>query len=485
MPTYTLSIQSTFPTIGSVDVPQNTTIAVAFNRDLAPSSVTGNFLVAKIENEVVTNILGTVNYSNKKAEFAPNVSLDPNTTYRVTIVGDTNGTDGITTGIRDIFGNGMLGNYMFTFTTTSAPVMETPVILTPTSNTTIKELPNISWNEVDRALNYEVQLSVTSDFSVDTWENTTTETSVTPDTVLVEGPYFCRLRYTTVDGTSPWSEVVRFYYSTISYASQITTFLDVIETNPEHSSTNNPTNTPLSITFSEEIDSDSVSNIKLIKLPNTTMPITTDVVDNVVSISATLEENSEYIILVKSDIRSIDGSDMSEDYSSYFTTTYTPLYANYNDVYSDIFSLTGQLDPHLIYKSIRDASIYAQELRTQIEVANPTIIPTDWTDIPFYIKQYVRYQAGYDVFLGSYMSRTASLGSMRQLGDLLIQDNVGIDRDVNAILNQLKLRIKPWLDQIMGFGFNRGYAIPKGAVKGENASPYQDFQSTRATFKEY
>ena len=199
MPTYLLTIDDVSPNQDSIDVLRSTSINITFNRDLSPTTLAGNILLDKKVDNIFTNISGTISYSKKVATFIPSEPLDANTVYRVTVIGDLNGNDSIVTGIKDIFGNGMLGKFQYLFSTVDAPILIKPVIISPASNTTISNAPTISWSSINEALTYDIQISPSSDFSVDLWFTSIIDgsTSVTPNIVFIDGPYFCRMLYTT------------------------------------------------------------------------------------------------------------------------------------------------------------------------------------------------------------------------------------------------------------------------------------------------
>ncbi len=101
-------VASTSPVTGQSGVSRSPTITATFSESLDPTSVnTSTFLVTDAATGI--GIVGTVSYnaSSQQAIFLPTSTLAANTSYTVTL----------TTGIRDVAGNAMAANDVFTFTT--------------------------------------------------------------------------------------------------------------------------------------------------------------------------------------------------------------------------------------------------------------------------------------------------------------------------------------------------------------------------------
>src|SRR3989339_417281 len=102
------TIISTSPTSGETSVVLNKQIAATFSVDMDVTSIqTTTFTLM----QGTTQVLGFVSYSNKTATFVPLSNLAANTTYTTTI----------TTGAKDISGNALAANYVWSFTTAALP----------------------------------------------------------------------------------------------------------------------------------------------------------------------------------------------------------------------------------------------------------------------------------------------------------------------------------------------------------------------------
>jgi len=115
---------STVPSNLAIDVAVNGNILATFSEDMDPATIiAANFTVA----QGVTNVPGTVTYDvpTRIATFAPTANLIGSATvYTVTI----------TTGVKDIMGNAMSANKVWTFTTITAGLGPAPVLLGTASN---------------------------------------------------------------------------------------------------------------------------------------------------------------------------------------------------------------------------------------------------------------------------------------------------------------------------------------------------------------
>jgi len=113
-------VVSTIPVNGAVDVPLNQVVSATFNEKMNPATITTStfILVAgttKSGVKATTVVDGTIAYSGMTAFFTPSSPLTPNTTY----------TGTVTTGCRDLVGNALNTNYVWTFSTDAPPTVTT------------------------------------------------------------------------------------------------------------------------------------------------------------------------------------------------------------------------------------------------------------------------------------------------------------------------------------------------------------------------
>ena len=124
---------ATIPASGAINVPTNEKITATFSTVMDPATITaaGTYsLSATIGGAAVA---GTVTYAGSAATFAPTAVLAANTQY----------TAKITTAAKDLTGNAMAANFLWSFTTGAGPDVTAPTItLTNPANA----LVNVSLN---------------------------------------------------------------------------------------------------------------------------------------------------------------------------------------------------------------------------------------------------------------------------------------------------------------------------------------------------
>ena len=108
-------VESTIPANNALNVPFNQIISATFNKEVNASTVNSStFIISKADGAVIT---GTITYSGRTGTFTPTIKLSPNTTY----------TGRITTGVKDVDGNALQTDYVWTFSTGMTIV---PVVIT-------------------------------------------------------------------------------------------------------------------------------------------------------------------------------------------------------------------------------------------------------------------------------------------------------------------------------------------------------------------
>jgi len=116
-------VVATFPSDGDTGVGSNGTITAQFSKDMNPATIVGaSFTVVA----GLTSVAGTVTYDlpNKTAIFAPDGNLAFSTLHTVNV----------TTGAKDLIGNGLEVNKVWSFTTAAAGLGPEPVSLGTAGN---------------------------------------------------------------------------------------------------------------------------------------------------------------------------------------------------------------------------------------------------------------------------------------------------------------------------------------------------------------
>ncbi|PWA07312.1 Ig-like domain-containing protein [Flavobacterium psychrotolerans] len=94
---------ATSPENGAINVSLDKTITVTFNENMNASTITG----VSFTLQGTTAVIGTVSSTGKTATFNPSAALKPNSTY----------TAKITTAVKDLTGNAIQQDYVWTFST--------------------------------------------------------------------------------------------------------------------------------------------------------------------------------------------------------------------------------------------------------------------------------------------------------------------------------------------------------------------------------
>jgi hypothetical protein len=98
------TVVSTDPINGATGVPLNKIISANFSSLMEPSTINGTSFLLK---QGTSTIAGTVGYTGVTATFTPTAALSANTLYTATI----------TTAAKNVSGNALANNYVWTFTT--------------------------------------------------------------------------------------------------------------------------------------------------------------------------------------------------------------------------------------------------------------------------------------------------------------------------------------------------------------------------------
>ncbi|HEY3321851.1 MAG TPA: Ig-like domain-containing protein [Planctomycetota bacterium] len=124
------TVTFTSPTNGSVNVPVNRIINVAFSEVMASTTISAaTFKLVQTISGVSTN--GNITYSGTSATFAPLTSLSLGTSYTATI----------TNGATDLAGNAMASDFSFVFTTGAAADTIPPTVSVTSPTDTAADVP--------------------------------------------------------------------------------------------------------------------------------------------------------------------------------------------------------------------------------------------------------------------------------------------------------------------------------------------------------
>ena len=243
---------STTPANGDTNVPLDQIILVNFNEEMNPSTITETSLTI----DGLSAVSGTITYLGTTATFTPSEPLSPNTTY----------TGKVKTTVKDKKGNALQTDYIWTFST--GAILSPLVISTDPANL-----------EVDVTLNKIITATFSMPMDATTINSTTffissngikiagnvtfigTTASFTPAEDLKSNTIYTGFISTNVKNTAGTS-LVSDYIWTFTTGSLKAPM--VISTDPTNNAVNVPLDKVVSATFSEPMNSATITNTSFV-----------------------------------------------------------------------------------------------------------------------------------------------------------------------------------------------------------------------------
>jgi hypothetical protein len=510
----TFLIVEVSPAHNEQSVPVNNGVSVRFGTDMDADTInSGTLLLRKVNGEA---ILSTVSYDRtyRKATLQPSVPLETGTQYQFSVLGGENG-------VKTVVAKTLPETKRYEFTTTSNVLISAPKNLKVVNDNGHLTLSWLQPDQFDTSkdLSYRVAVSTSNLTPVDdagavVWPLATDSiqdpvlTSIAVSRHLPPNVYYAYAQAYIEDEAGEWAQ---FQFeiepaattgggtgsggSSGGYAS-----IEVIDTYPKANAVHVLPNT-VKVLFSANLDMSTISNqtvyilkkdkpatLSFIDLlteysPSNGIPFLIDSVPQANLLSLTidtqdLENNAEYTIILRESIKDTDGNTLGDAYFWSFTSTYYPLYGNPDMIKQDLKAVLSSIPDKTLYSYMQvtsqtalDTVISAQGLTEEAIIAA----------VPRYMNEYVRAQTSYDLLMAAVLEKTATVGTMRVLGDLTI-DNSRAQFSPGQVLAGFKERIKPWLDELHGH-HNRGYAKPTTVVRGEAVEEYPDY-FTRSELKD-
>ena len=316
-------VVSTIPANGATGVSLNSLVTATFNKAIDPATINSSTFTLK---RGATPIAGLVTYSGLTAVFSPAVNFLPNTTY----------TGTITTGVRDSAHNALQVNYIWSFTTGTAPDTIPPrVILTDPANGD----SNVIRSKVITATFSKVMNPATINTNTFTLRQGTTlipgtvtyagsTASFTPTANLAFNTTYTATITTGARDMANNALVSNYVWSfTTVPAPPDVTAPTVISTDPTNGATNVPLNRIISATFSEAMDPATITNTTFLLMQGATA------IAGSVSYSGTtaffvptvpLLVNTPYTATITTGAKDVAGNSLAANYVWTFSTTTFP-----------------------------------------------------------------------------------------------------------------------------------------------------------------
>lgn len=500
------------PANNETTVPTDKAVVITFSKHMDVASLTTSNLVLKEVNGDIVPYTMTYSANIMTATLTPSVNYNPGTQYQLKIVGTADG-------IKSITGDYMGVSRSYEFTTSFTSSLSYPTNLSASVDSGFVTL---TWQrpadyDIGSVLSYEVNISSSNDpLSAPMWPSTG-DINQTHATVLnvpkkfSEGNYYAHIRALHGDDTSEWTSIQFLVEAPATVPAptlppdnggDIFSF-DVLDTYPRKDSVDvtpqqvmivfgadvDPaTATEDSIYIIKKEDKDELSLIDFLtdyspakKVEATLEPIVTP---NIVVLSATLEDDAEYTVIVRETVANSTGGALGIAYHWSFLTKYTQLYGDPALVRQDLGGLSDSVSDKQLYQFLSESTKYAYQIASLSAAFDSTLYANGAA--PYYMHQYVRFRTVYNLIINSQLNAGGAAGFTTDvtLGDLTVSKEASGGASLSDVLAELKVGMKQFMDMIQGHN-NRGYAKPIVVIRGENAEAYPDFLSgTRSEFPE-
>ncbi|TDD75483.1 Ig-like domain-containing protein [Flavobacterium caseinilyticum] len=322
---------STIPANGALGVPFRQVISATFNEEMNPSTINATTFI--VTEATGTTIAGTISYSGNTATFTPSAPLTPNTTY----------TARIKTGVKDVMGNALQTDYVWTFTT---GMLIVPMVITT--------------DPAADAVNVALNKTITATFSVPMDPLTLNNSTfiVKQGTTEVAGVITYTGSTVTFTPASPFTPNT-LYVVTITNAAKSTEGASlasnfvwsftteaaptITSTDPTDKATGVPLNKVISATFSVPMDLSTLDGSTFtVKHGTYTVPGVITYAGTTVSFTPTLlVADTDYTVTITTGAKSASGIPLASNYVWTFTTGATAVAAPTVTATDPISNATG------------------------------------------------------------------------------------------------------------------------------------------------
>jgi hypothetical protein len=309
------TVTSTSPVNNAQDVTVGTNISATFSEPMDPSTIDATTFQVTLNGSAVS---GTVNYADNTATFTPASDLEFNSTYAVTV----------TTGVQDLAGNNMSSNVNWNFTTEQETIPPEVISQNPADGAT--DVPvDISSIEVTfsepmdpstiDATTFQVTLNGSAvSGSINYADNTAT---FTPASNLEFNSTYAVTVTTGVEDLvgNNMAENVAWTFTT----EQEQTPPQVLSTSPANNTADVPINSTIRVTFSEEMNSSTITTTTILVSQNgTPVPGSINYLDKIATFtpSSNLAYGSDYSATVTTGVEDLAGNHLIADFNWTFVT---------------------------------------------------------------------------------------------------------------------------------------------------------------------
>ena len=309
------NVISTFPVNLATNVPINVIPTATFSELMDPSTINATSFTLQ---QGVNTINGVVSYAGTTATFAPASSLAGNTLYTATIVNT----------VKDLAGNNMVNNYVWTFTTGNAPDLTPPTVISTipvnlATNVPTNVIPTAVFSELMdpstiNATSFTLQQGVNTINGVVSYAGTTA--TFAPASSLAGNTLYTATIVNTVKDLAGNNMVNNYVWTFTTVSNQAPT---VISTDPENLASNVQLNKVITADFSEMMNPMTINNESFtLKIGNT--PVAGQVSYSGLRASfapsSNLVSGTTYIATITTAAQNLAGVSLESNYVWTFTT---------------------------------------------------------------------------------------------------------------------------------------------------------------------
>jgi hypothetical protein len=181
--------------------------------------------------------------------------------------------------------------------------------------------------------------------------------------------------------------------------------------------------------------------------------------------TAPFANNMKYTVMLSSDIKSVKGTNLTQEYTFNFQSKFSPSYCSIDVIIDDISPWIGNLSRELIARYIYRSSVFADNMAVDAPMQpDPvTAVPT----LTYEAQQFVRYDVDMKLIQLVYLDRVAHGGDDIQLGDFMIKKKSSFTPDLQGAYKGIRDNRQLFYDGIMG-QHRRRYSKSRVASKGGN-----------------
>ncbi len=311
-------VTSTDPDNLATGVALDKIITATFSKAMDPSTITTTTFTI---TQGLTVISGLVSYSGTTATFTPSANLAPNTTY----------TGTISAGAKDMAGNSLATNYVWSFTTGAAPDVTPPTVIStdPANLATGVALDKMITASFSEAMNSST--ITTTSFTVQTGGSPVSGTVVYTGTTATFSPSANLAPNTTYTATITTAAqdlagnplVTNYAWSFTTGVAPDVTRPTVIITDPVNGATNVDPDKKISAGFSEAMDPMTINATSFLLTQGGTAVfgiVTYTGTTATFSPAADLASNTMYTATITTLAKDLSGNAIQNNYVWTFTT---------------------------------------------------------------------------------------------------------------------------------------------------------------------